>query len=350
MSQVTNESFVTLATNTNYVLGALTLAESLRSVNTTRQLTVLITREVPDALQQRLREVFDHVELVDVLDSRDTSNLELLKRPELGVTFTKLHCWRLTQFRKCVFLDADCLVLKNVDELFERDEFAAVTDIGWPDCFNSGVFVFRPSTDTYNSLLNFAVQVGSFDGGDQGLLNLYFNNWSSQDSSKRLSFIYNMTTNVAYSYAPAFKNFRENVKIVHFIGAQKPWYYSYDLSRQTVLGNVTNYESEHLNIWWSQFVRSVLDRLDTETRNRISTQLVQKAHDSQSAGSGSNQQWNQANSSQGGQSSHATGSVSGGVVVGSNQHQNLWESGNVEYQGRDSFSNIQAHLDSQLKK
>jgi hypothetical protein len=62
-----------------------------------------------------------------------------------------------------------------------------------------------------------------------------------------------------------FNSFRENVKIVHFIGAQKPWYYSYDLSRQTVLGNVTNYESEHLNIWWSQFVRSVLDRLDTET-------------------------------------------------------------------------------------
>lgn len=164
MSRVTDESFVTLATNTNYVLGALTLAASLRNVNTTRQLTVLITREVPNPLQQQLREVFDHVELVDVLDSGDSTNLELLKRPELGVTFTKLHCWRLTQFRKCVFLDADCLVLKNVDELFERDEFAAVTDIGWPDCFNSGVFVFRPSADTYNSLLNFAVQVGSFDG------------------------------------------------------------------------------------------------------------------------------------------------------------------------------------------
>jgi len=30
------------------------------------------------------------------------------------VTFTKLHCWRLVQFEKCVFLDADTLVRYEV--------------------------------------------------------------------------------------------------------------------------------------------------------------------------------------------------------------------------------------------
>ena len=53
--------------------------------------------------RQRLRELFDHVEMVDIMDSNDSANLGLLKRPELGITFTKLHCWRLTQFKKCVF-------------------------------------------------------------------------------------------------------------------------------------------------------------------------------------------------------------------------------------------------------
>lgn len=38
------------------------------------------------------------------------------------------------------------------------------------------------------------------------------------------------------------------------------------------------------------------------------------------------------------------------VVIGSEQHENLWKTGKIEYTGRDSFSNIQAHLDSQLKK
>jgi len=50
------------------------------------------------------------VTVVNVHDSNDTANLELLSRPDLGVTFTKLHCWRLTQFDKCVFMDADTLV------------------------------------------------------------------------------------------------------------------------------------------------------------------------------------------------------------------------------------------------
>ena len=61
------------------------------------------------------------------------------------MTLTKLHCWTLTQFSKCVFLDADTLVVANCDDLFDREEFSAAPDAGWPDCFNSGVFVFRPN-------------------------------------------------------------------------------------------------------------------------------------------------------------------------------------------------------------
>lgn len=55
--------------------------------------------------------VVDHVEFVDVLDSKDETNLALLSRPDLGVTFTKLHCWRLTQYTKAVFMDADTMVI-----------------------------------------------------------------------------------------------------------------------------------------------------------------------------------------------------------------------------------------------
>jgi glycogenin len=55
-------------------------------------------------------------------------------------------------------------VLQNCDELFERDELSAAPDVGWPDCFNSGVFVFVPSVDTYGKLIQFAAEAGSFDG------------------------------------------------------------------------------------------------------------------------------------------------------------------------------------------
>lgn len=43
---VSNEAFVTLATNDNYCLGALVLANSLRNVGTKRQLVILITPSV----------------------------------------------------------------------------------------------------------------------------------------------------------------------------------------------------------------------------------------------------------------------------------------------------------------
>ena len=114
--------------------------------------------------RQLLSLVWDYIETVDPLDSGDDANLALLTRPELGITFTKIRCWNLTQYSKCVFLDADTLVLHNCDELFDRRELSAVPDIGWPDCFNSGVFVFEPSRSTYEALLQYAIDHGSFDG------------------------------------------------------------------------------------------------------------------------------------------------------------------------------------------
>ena len=101
---------------------------------------------------------------IEEMNSGDWEHLQLLYRPELGVTFTKLHAWRLVRFHKCVFLDADTLVLCNVDELFEREEFSAAPDVGWPDCFNSGVFVYKPSLETFANLYQLSQTEGSFDG------------------------------------------------------------------------------------------------------------------------------------------------------------------------------------------
>lgn len=88
------------------------------------------------------------------------------------------------------------------------------------DCFNSGVFVCKPNADTFQSLCHFASSVGSFDGGDQGLLNSFFSSWSSKS---RIPFTYNVTPSASYSYLPAYKQFFEDIKVIHFIGKDKPW-------------------------------------------------------------------------------------------------------------------------------
>ena len=88
------------------------------TVYTVQQLcTTFVSHDLCGGMyRQQLQNVYDLVTVVNVFDSNDTENLDLLSRPDLGVTFTKLHCWRLTQFTKCVFMDADTLV-RDCDEI-----------------------------------------------------------------------------------------------------------------------------------------------------------------------------------------------------------------------------------------
>ncbi|XP_075395130.1 glycogenin-2-like isoform X2 [Tenrec ecaudatus] len=262
---VTDQAYVTLATNDVYCQGALVLGQSLRNHGATRRLVVLITPQVSHLLRAVLSRVFDEVVEVNLLDSVDSGHLALLRRPELSVTLTKLHCWTLTQYSKGVFLDADTLVLSNVDELFERSELSAAPDPGWPDCFNSGVFVFRPSLDTHGRLLQHAAQHGSFDGADQGVLNSFFGTWPTADIRKHLPFIYNLSSSTAYTYHPAFKQFGAHAKVVHFLGPQKPWHFDFRRHTGAVAesgpGRDPPPQVPFLNVWWSIYQRSVLPAL-----------------------------------------------------------------------------------------
>jgi glycogenin glucosyltransferase len=216
-------AFVTWVNNDYYALGALVLGHSLRRVGTKHILHLMYSDGISEHMLELLKTVYDDASSCTELDSKDKTHLNMIHRPELGVTFTKLHVWRLTQYSKCVYLDSDTLVAQNVDDMFDRPEFAAVTDLGWPDFFNSGVFVFEPSDDTYRSILDFAVDHGTWDGGDQGLLNNYFSDWRKMDESHRLPFTYNVCPTAALGYKAALKKVAGDIKIIHFMGHHKPW-------------------------------------------------------------------------------------------------------------------------------
>ncbi|XP_024844217.2 glycogenin-2 isoform X2 [Bos taurus] len=269
--EVSDQAFVTLATNDVYCQGALVLGQSLREHRATRRLVVLVTPQVSNPLRVILSRVFDEVIEVNLIDSADYVHLAFLKRPDLGITLTKLHCWTLTRYSKCVFLDADTLVLSNIDELFDRREFSAAPDPGWPDCFNSGVFVFQPSLETHSLLLQHATDHGSFDGADQGLLNSFFSNWSTADIQKHLPFIYNLSSNTTYTYSPAFKQFGSSAKVVHFLGSSKPWNCKYNPQTGSVLeegsGRADQHQTSFLNQWWGIYHRSILP-LCEDIRNK----------------------------------------------------------------------------------
>ncbi|KAF8078871.1 glycosyltransferase family 8 protein [Lyophyllum atratum] len=221
-------AFVTLVSSDSYLPGALTLAGALKDVHprpvvppeVEYQSVCLVTPETVDVSTIKLlRRAFDVVIGVEVITQEDETGLALLGRLDLNTVLTKLHVFRLTQFSKVIFLDADILPIRPLSHLFTLPyEFSASPDVGWPDIFNSGVMVLSPGEDKFNELTELLKSKGSWDGGDQGILNEWRGgNWN------RLSFTYNTTPTAAYTYAPAYERFGSQISAIHFIGPNKPW-------------------------------------------------------------------------------------------------------------------------------
>lgn len=126
--------------------------------------------------------------------------IDIVGRPELITVLTKLHIFRLIQYKKLIYLDADVLPLRPLSNLFSLAvEFAAVPDVGWPDTFNSGMMLLVPAEESFQAILNLVYAKGSWDGGDQGILN----EWRGHDWY-RLSFVYNVTRTSAYGWVVVF--------------------------------------------------------------------------------------------------------------------------------------------------
>ncbi|XP_069810176.1 glycogenin-1-like isoform X2 [Dendropsophus ebraccatus] len=357
---VTDQAYVTLCTNDIYCQGALVLGKSLRKHETSRKLVVMITFQVSPRMRTILGKVFDEVLEVDMLDSADLVRLSLLKRPELGVTFTKIQCWTLTQYTKCVYMDADTIALCNIDELFDREEFSAAPDSGWPDCFNSGVFVFRPSLDTFGRLLQYAEDHGSFDGGDQGLLNSFFSNWATSDISKHLPFIYNLSISSVYTYIPAFKQFGSEAKVVHFIGTPKPWNCKYNPQTKWIVEEETTNGDQHLLFlahWWEVYISDILpllteqEELDGTDKHQFGRMELQMKNENPSPDCPKETNPDHPGNSYP-QLSKSVSELSiqeAEEALRTEEERRKWEEGHIDYMGKYSFDNIQKKLDRFLQ-
>ncbi|KAK8035011.1 hypothetical protein PG993_010006 [Apiospora rasikravindrae] len=167
-----------------------------------------------------MQAVYDYIIPVPRIKNPKPSNLSLMNRTDLHSAFTKINLWKQTSFRKIVYLDADIVAYRAPDELFDiAHPFSAAPDIGWPDLFNTGVMVLKPNLGDYYALMAMSERGISFDGADQGLLNMHF-----QNDYNRLSFSYNVTPSAHYQYVPAYRHFQSSINMVHFIGSDKPWF------------------------------------------------------------------------------------------------------------------------------
>ena len=197
-------------------------------------------------------------------------------------SLTKLHIFRLDVYDTILYVDADCLVIKDVSHLFDLGKvyeesdtlIAASPDIFPPDKFNAGVMVIRPSKSVFENMMAQSSLLTTYDGGDTGYLNAYFPEWFTEmPPMARLPFGYNAQRflfHCTYDKQPNYWDLAvsPDLYILHFSSSPKPWetkppVVEHSPRAQTFLDEeeVKSLEkvaktSELEHLWWKWYQRS----------------------------------------------------------------------------------------------
>jgi alpha-N-acetylglucosamine transferase len=225
--------YVTLVSNDDYVLGARALARSLKMVQSQWPLTIMTLRDF-DGLAA-LETDGCHILRVDPLNvSEEFRQRHSREHQHKAAPFTKgnkpqfhnpldnfvkLRLWELDQFEKIIFLDADTLVIQNIDHLFGYPEFSAAPNLyeSLADFhrMNAGVFVAQPNRMTFDHMMMTLDQPGVFwPRTDQTFLESYFPRWHG------LPYIYNVLQYVWFNL-PALWSW-QSIHVIHY-QYEKPW-------------------------------------------------------------------------------------------------------------------------------
>lgn len=228
-------AYVTLVTNADYALGATALARSLTLTGTQADIVVLHTGGVEADKLAPLADLGCRLVATELLDTSDGFNARHAKQEIHGKNpftkgrkpdfhspldnFCKLRLWQMTEYETCVFIDADAVVLRNIDRLFAYPEFAAAPNVyeSLEDFkrLNSGVFVAKPSEETFGRMM---AQLDAPDAfwrrTDQTFLETFFPDWHG------LPVYMNMLQYVWFNL-PELWDWKQ-IGVLHF-QYEKPW-------------------------------------------------------------------------------------------------------------------------------
>ena len=235
---------VTLVTgnDTPYLSGALALGQSLIDSNTRLDMIVMVTPDVTLEARKSLSMIWI-VKEVDHFYCNHKHNLDGAKYDLNGeqykkginrwsTTCTKFRAWQIKGYKRIIFMDSDTLVLGYIDNAlfsYSNASLVAAPESFPPDTFNSGFMVITPNDNDFQKLVQANEEIGSSEGGDQGILNRGLcPNWFHADRNDlhcgRLPWIYN----VGAAYYEKYKTLQKMSKlqvplVVHFVSEGKPW-------------------------------------------------------------------------------------------------------------------------------
>lgn len=205
-SRKNNVTWLTIVVNDEFAIPALVLGLSIQTFSCQRNMVALISDTLSTETHRALQKIGWDTRIVEAMDCDwlETKYNAIDYRAftgEAGIkgTHTRFHAWNYTEFSKIIYVDADYMLMTNIDQLFDiPGDFAAApcSRPGVVDpCFNAGLMVFRPDVQQYQDILSLwwkMTRQGTCPN-DQVLLWYYYvaeGNW------KRLPYAFNIRRNI----------------------------------------------------------------------------------------------------------------------------------------------------------
>ncbi|VFQ84957.1 unnamed protein product [Cuscuta campestris] len=232
-SQSSKEAYVTLLYGDEFLLGVRVLGKSIRDTGTTKDMVALVSDGVSSYAKQLLQADGWIVEEISLL-----ANPNQVRPTRFWGVYTKLKIFNMTNYKKVVYLDADTIVVKSIEDLFKCGKFCA--NLKHSERLNSGVMVVEPSEEVFKDMISKVTTLHSYTGGDQGFLNSYYAGFPNahvfdpnlpQDvlnsrpvpKMERLSTVYNADVGL-YMLANKWMVDEKELCIIHYtLGPLKPW-------------------------------------------------------------------------------------------------------------------------------
>ncbi|KAH0904238.1 hypothetical protein HID58_043741 [Brassica napus] len=207
-----------------YVCGAIAAAQSIRQSGSTRDLVILVDDNISGYHRSGLEAAGWQIRTIQRI-----RNPKAEKDAYNEWNYSKFRLWQLTDYDKIIFIDADLLILRNIDFLFSMPEISATGNNG--TLFNSGVMVIEPCNCTFELLMEHINEIESYNGGDQGYLNEVFTWWHR--IPKHMNFLKHFWVgdedDVRRKKTELFGAEPPILYVLHYLG-MKPWlcYRDYD--------------------------------------------------------------------------------------------------------------------------
>lgn len=235
-------AIVSLITSDDFLMPVQALVASLRASGVQERVLLLHTSQVDPSVLSRLSgDPLIEMRQVEAIPNPHKTDVA----GWINSGFTKLRIWEQTDFQKLVYIDADCLVLENMIELFDRPSPSFCPDVFPPDKFNAGVIVLEPSREVFEQMMQKVGKLPSHDGGDTGFLNSFYSSWFEWPAEHRMPFRYNALRTLYWftHQNPGYWNTLKPIKILHFCSTPKPW------DSESQKGDLEV-------IWWQHYLRS----------------------------------------------------------------------------------------------